>query len=257
MKAALTLFTLMLLARPETVPAPPSIPDEKGSIVVSAAQGSQRWTADWTMEPSQENGRRAVRFTETGRGEYSSYDGPIAWRLEAVWTADGGFHPLRFEKTVTDMSGRVIATERKTFDTAKGTAEFERKRQGRAPESRRLPVPADTLAPEGIAGILRFLPFEHWHPQTMHLFTNEPRLYQLKIEMRGKERVTTPAGSFDCYKIELVPELGALNLFRGFLPKAYFWFAASPPHFWVKYEGPENGPGTPRIVMDLKSYQPK
>jgi len=118
-------------------------------------------------------------------------------------------------------------------------------------------APDDTLATEGIAGILRFLPFDHWEPQKMHLFSNEPKMYEVKLEMKGKERVKTPAGEFEAYKIELSPELGVLNLVKGLLPKAYFWFTVAAPHFWVKYEGPENGAGTPSIVMQLNTYKPE
>ena len=66
----------------------------------------------------------------------------------------------------------------------------------------------------------------------------------MKIELRGKEKIKTPAGAFECYKIELVPQLGILNVVRPFAPKAYFWFTVSPPHFWVRYEGPEAGPSS-------------
>ena len=128
---------------------------------------------------------------------------------------------------------------------------------GQQPESRQFSVPADTLEPEGIAGILRFLPFDHLHSESIHLFTNEPHLYEAKLELRGRERVKTPAGDYECYKLELVPQLGALNVFRTFLPKAYFWFTVAPPHFWVRYEGPENGAGTPHVTMELKTYQQK
>ena len=61
----------------------------------------------------------------------------------------------------------------------------------------------------------------------------------------------TPAGEFECYKLEMLPHLGVLNVVRYFYPKAFFWFTVAPPHFWVRYEGPENGPGTPEIVMEL------
>jgi hypothetical protein len=242
---------------PVAIPAPPTIPHEKGSIVVSAAGKSQRWTASWTMEPAQVNGRRAVHFTEVGRGQYSGYPQPIAWTTDAIWMADGSFRPLRSEKTITDTNGRRLATESKTFDPVKGTIQFEKKREGAPADTEQFAAPADTLVPEGIAGILQFLPFEHWEPAKMHLFSNEPKMYEVKLVMKGRERVQTPGGEYECYKIELVPELGALNLFRSFLPKAYFWFSVAPPHFWVKYEGPENGAGTLQIAMELKTYEPQ
>ena len=64
-----------------------------------------------------------------------------------------------------------------------------------------------------------------------------------------------PAGEFECYKVELVPGLGVLNLFRFAIPKAYFWFTVDPPHYWVRYEGLENGRGTPQVVMELTTLE--
>src|SRR5262249_45758146 len=107
------------------------------------------------------------------------------------------------------------------------------------------------------AGILRFLPFDHMHSSAIHFLSNEPRLYEMRIAMRGKERIKTPVGEFECYQVELIPNLGVLNVIRSFAPKARFWFSASSPHFWVRYEGPENGAGSPDIVMTLKDYQPE
>ncbi len=252
----LPLTLLAFLLAGSEVSAPQSIPHERGSIVVSDEHNAERWTAEWTMEPTLEGGRPAVRFTETGRGHYSPYSQPVQWELEAVWSAEGSFHPLRFQKTIKDLNGRQVSTERKSFSLAKGTAQFDRKGGTGASENREFRVPPDTLTVEGIAGVLRFLPFENWRPLTIHFLTNEPRLYEMRVVMRGKERVKTPAGEFECYRIELIPNLGMLNVVRSLLPKARFWFSASSPHFWVRYAGPENGRGSPEIVMNLKSYQP-
>jgi Protein of unknown function (DUF3108) len=239
------------LAMLSMLPAPSTIPRDRGSLIVSDKSG-QRWNAQWTMEPWREAGLPAVRFTEIGQGRYSPYVSPVSWSLEAVWTADGSLRPLRFDKTITDAQGHTIAREQKNFDVAKGTVRFERTRPGRSPETKQISIPPDTLTVEGVAGVLRFLPFENWRPFMAHFLTNEPQLYEIKFQMRGKERVKTSAGEFECYKIELVPQLGLLNALRPFLPRAYFWFSVEVPHFWVRYEGPENGQGTPQIVMELK-----
>jgi hypothetical protein len=239
------------------IPAPPRIPREQGSIVVSDQHGVQRWTAEWTMEPTRESGKPAVRFTETGRGHFSPYTQPIQWKIEAIWIADAAFYPLRFEKTVSDLKGRVITTEHKSFDPGRHVVRFERKGDALPPVTKNLQAPQDTLTVEGIAGILRFLPLDHWRPLTVHFLTGEPRIYEMKVEMRGKERVKTTAGEFECYRIEMLPSLGVLNVLHAFVPKAQFWFSASEPHFWVRYEGPENGRGSPQVVMELKTYQPE
>jgi hypothetical protein len=239
------------------ISAPPAIPREQGSIVVSDQHGAERWTAEWTMEPAREDSLPAVHFTENGRGRLYPYTTPVQWKIDSVWTANREFHPLRFEKTVTDTKGRTIMTERKTFDAMHHTAKFEREGTALRPIRKDLHVPEDTLTVEGIAGILRFLPFDHWQPATVHFLSNDPHLYEMKVELRGKERIKTPAGEFECYRLELVPDLGMLNLARGFLPKAQFWFSTSQPHFWVRYEGPESGRGSPEIVMNLQTYKPK
>jgi hypothetical protein len=258
MKVGMTLLLSIILAAlmtPESVSAPPSIPRESGSIVVSEQHHNQRWTAEWTMQPAVENGRSAVRFTEVGRGYYSPYTQPIKWSVTAIWSADNSFYPLRSERTITDMNGKPIGSERKTFDPAKHTARFERKRENGAVETRDFPAPADTVTVEGIAGILSFMPLDGWKPSSIHFLTNEPRLLEMKVQMKGKERIKTPAGEFECYRVELVPDLGVLNIVRSFAPKAQFWFSTSPRHFFVRYEGPENGAGSPHVVMELKDYQ--
>jgi Protein of unknown function (DUF3108) len=247
---------LLLFFRFEKIDAPRTIPKESGSIAVAGSGKAQRWTAEWTMEPALESGRPAVHFTEVGRGQYSGFTGQVSWKTDAFWAADRALQPLRSEKIVRDANGRVIDTERKIFDPAKGTVHFERQWEGQS-EARQFSVPSDTLEPEGIAGVLRFLPFEHLRSESIHLFTNEPRLYEMKAELRGRDQVKTASGEYECYKIELVPQLGALNVLHALLPKAYFWFTVAPPHFWVRYEGPENGAGTPHITMELKTYEPK
>src|SRR5215471_19325482 len=218
----LALILAFVLVEPDSVPVPNVIPREKGSIEVSGSGKARRWTAEWTMEPATEKGLPAVHFTEVGRGQYSGFTEPVSWTIDALWSADRVFRPLRFEKTVKNSSGQIIATERKTFDPVRGSVDFERKREGHSTETRHVATPADTLAPEGIVGIMRFLPFDHWRPTTVHLFSNEPKLYEMKIEMRRREHVKTPAGDLDCYKVEFVPQLGALNLVKGLFPKAIF-----------------------------------
>ena len=251
----LTLLLGLLVAGADAVKAPPMISREKGSVTSTDKDGVVRWTADWTMEPWKERGERAVRFTERGRGRYTPFQQDVQWSLEAVWTAENTFSPVRVEKTFTDASGHTLATEKKTFDKAMSSARFETTQKDGASQTKSIPVTPGTLVIEGIAGVLRFLPFDRWQPFTTRLMTNDGQVYRMKLELRGKERITTPAGAFECYKVQLVPELGVLNVLRSFAPKAYFWFTVSPPHFWVRYEGPETGPSSPKIVMELKTYE--
>jgi hypothetical protein len=245
------IFILFLLLGADLVKAPAAVPTDSGGVVVSAKSGHVHWTANWTMAPEEREGRKVVRFTEHGQGRISAFPNDVKWSLEAVWSAETSFQPLEFEKIISSLDGSRLLTERKSFDPAKGVVQFTRQFSNGRSETKSLSTPSDTLAVEGIAGVLRFLPFESVRSFPAHLLSNEPRVYDVTLETRGKESIKTPAGEFECYKIEVVPHLGALNLFRPFFPKTFFWFAAAPPHFWVRYEGPENGPGTPVIVMEL------
>jgi len=114
------------------------------------------------------------------------------------------------------------------------------------PRLERCSTPADTLLVDGIAGILRALPFPQSRPFSAHLLTHEPKVYDVTFEMRGKEKVQTATGAVECYKIELVPHLGVLNVFRFLYPRTYFWFSTSSAHTWVRYEGLESGPALPK-----------
>jgi len=208
------------------------------------------------MERAGGPGQRTVRFTEKGGGRYSGFDREVRWNIETTWTIDAGFRPTKSERTVTDIAGKPLLRERKSFNFAKGIVDIEREDLATGNQSRRsLSIPADTLTVDGIAGALRSLPFERSRPVELHLLSNEPRLYDVSLEIRGRERVRTPAGQFECYKVELRPGLGILNLFGFLVPKAYFWFTVDPPNYWVRYEGPENGSGTPQVVMELATFE--
>jgi len=250
-------LTALLLLIPVAIQlkAPAAVPTDHGAVVTSTTKGERRWSADWTMSPWTIGDKKAVRFTETGKGFYSPFKEEVRWTLESIWLADGDFFPLRFEKTVYDSQGRTISVVKKSFDRASGKVKFERRNEKGDTDTTTFPAAPDILTIEGIAGVLQFFPFEKsGSPGALHghLLSNEPDIYDVTIESRGMERVKTSAGEINCYKLELVPHLGLLNVMKVFYPKTYFWFSVTEPHKWVRYQGLENGPGTPEIVMEAR-----
>jgi hypothetical protein len=255
LRFAIAVIALLPVSPTELLKPPPSSNSEKGASIATTKGGGVRWRSEWTMEKSILDGRRIVRFTERGSGLYSPFERDVRWNTESVWSADEAFRPRTIERVVTDSAGRVLLKERKSFQFDKGVVEIEQQNRPDGPASKRsLKIPSDTLAVDGVAAALRSLPFGS-RPFQIHLLSNEPKLYDVSLEVRGRERVRTPAGEFECYKVELVPDLGALSLLRFAAPKVYFWFTVDPPHFWVRYEGPENGRGTPEIVMNLAGFE--
>lgn len=49
----------------------------------------------------------------------------------------------------------------------------------------------------------------------------------------GTETVTVPAGTFDCYKLEVSASGG---LIKRVASKYYFWYDKKPPYQFVKYQ---------------------
>src|ERR1051326_7397543 len=196
------VFVAALSVSPELLKSPSDIHSDRGSIVATETNGRPRWTANWTMDPTVAGQRRAVKFTETGRGRYSPFSSEVQWVVDSLWKADGYYKPLRVVRTFRDTAGKVLLNETKVFDEAASVVRVERFANG-APESKNVSVPPDTIAVDGIAAVLRSLPFNSGRFLT-HLFSNEPRLYEVSIETHGRERVRTPAGEFDCYRGDVV-----------------------------------------------------
>ena len=87
---------------------------------------------------------------------------------------------------------------------------------------------------------------------TCEILTGKPASYSILFKHEEIEDVTTPAGTFSCHRLRLIPDLGILTwLGKLIAPTIYLWFTVEPPHNWIKYSGPESGPGTPGVVIEL------
>ena len=243
------IYLLFIIAN--VIQVPVNLTPQKGSSSTTSKDKRSGWEAMWGMEELRVQGKKAVRFTEKGAGRLSTYPNEVRWSVESVWLAENSFRPLDTEKTITSPDGKVLLLERKHFDHVKGTVRLERTTAGAKPETKTLDVPKDTLAIEGLAGVLRFANIPKSRSLSAHVLTNEPEVYSVSFEWRNEENVTTAAGEFHCWKVEMVPHLGLLNVLRPFVQKTYFWFTVAAPYNWIRYQGPESGPGTPEVVMSL------
>lgn len=59
------------------------------------------------------------------------------------------------------------------------------------------------------------------------------KMWKAYAKYLGEEKVTVPAGAFDCYKLELGASGG---LIKRFTSEYYFWFENKPPYRFVKYQ---------------------
>lgn len=235
---------------------PPLSTKEEGSMVTYYKDGGKRWEGKWVMEEFEEGGERKFRLTMNARGLTSPFTRDMKWQTVSVWKAETSFTPVEAVTEIKDMRGKLVMTEKLILNPANGTVTFVRKDyEGDSSLNKQFEITPDLLIVDGIVIALRSLPFNTGESVKTQFLTNEPELYNVEFKQAGIEKVQTPEREVECYKVELVPKLGVLNLFKAFFPKTYFWFTVAPPHSWVKYEGFENGRDTPEVVMEVTSFK--
>lgn len=252
--AALILSALPVHAEPFKVP--PMSVKESGTMIVDYKDGGTKWTADWTAEQFTQNGENFLKITFKGKGLLYPFSENATWVSESIFKAQDSFYPISTTSTVKNMSGVIINTDKKTLDLELGTATFEREDfKGDDSLKEIYDFTPDTLIMEGVFMALRTLPFQSGDDLKAGLLSNEPELYNVEFKQRGIEKLTTSEGEIECYKVELVPKLGVLGVFKVFFPKTYFWFTVAPPHSWVKYMGYENGRNSPEVIINVVNFQ--
>jgi hypothetical protein len=244
--------TVLLIATPvqQRLNSPPmSAASEQGAAIAQARDGTVRWKNRWTMEKTSVEGQPVIRFSEHGEGIRSRFPQPVSWTILSTWSTDRPPRPLRAESTYVDAGGRMLLQENRSFDWTRGQMRFEQTAADGGRREEVLRVQTDALMADGIAGILRGLDFTTRKPVVAHVIGNDLKIYEVSFEVRGKEQIQTASGSVEAFKVELVPHLGVLDLFRFLYPKTYFWLRVEAPHTWLRYEGLEDGPGSPEIVL--------
>jgi hypothetical protein len=138
-------------------------------------------------------------------------------------TADG-----KFELDITVKNGRQYMV-----------SEFKNKTKDKDIEH-----PADGYNGVTMPFYLRGFPFgkkNEVNPQiTVPVLPDKPlwvwKMWSSNVKFMGEERVTVPAGTFDCYKLEV--SAGSWVI-RRLTSKYYFWYTKEPPHRFVKFQDEE------------------
>jgi hypothetical protein len=230
---------------------------EEGSFATYYKEGGKRWEGKWTMEKYEEEGETKVRIVMNARGLTSPFSKDMEWEAVSVWKeAEGKFVPVEAETVFKDTGGNVKMTENVTVDESGGGVLFTRKdHDGGESTTETFEAPPELLVVDGMVVALRALPFASGDTFETEFLSNEPEMYDVEFKQKGIEVIKTPEGEIECYKVELVPKLGVLNVFKVFFPKTYFWFTKAPPHRWVRYEGLEKGRDTPHVIMEVTRFK--
>lgn len=205
---------------------------------IDKATGQALWQCTLTVQKA--NG--FIFTEEKGVGiwgkdrTYKNWDARSYFKLEGT-----KLMPYQVEVIIKDQNGSVVQSIKKSYDS-KNQVVYCRI-DGRM---KTLTFDPDMIDKEEMGVCISSYDFERKPDMSFHLMTNEPARYKMTLKYLGTETMN----NLPCHKLQLVPDLGALNVIGSLVPKTYFWMEVAPPHDFVRYEGLESGLGTPYIVME-------
>lgn len=240
----------------DRIPLPPLGTKEQGEYRAREVGSSEElWRTRWAFTQEKVNGRPIIDLHEDGRRIRDSVVPPtwtVRMRLD-LWGAaprlsstrearDGAGRPTHVEQREFDYAGRAGRVT--TTDLATGEVDVQSVR-----------LTLQSVTGELLPAALRLLPAAPDRRQRFELVTRGGTVIGLQAKVAGRERLDVPAGSFECFKVELDPT-GFLGLLADLmLPRLYMWQTVAAPHFWVKYQGPEGGLGSRQIVRELVRFE--
>jgi len=220
--------------------------------------GKVIWQASWSVNKTHKDGKDIVKITERGKGKYNDSPQDVKWVMETSLIP--GNNPLILEtiRTTRDSGNDELWRRNKIFDYPNRKLIAEQFEYGKLKKRKTAHLPGTiTFTSDILAIFLRGYDFGASQPFDFYIFSSEAKLFRIQAQVVGTETVRVPAGEFECYKMELILDLGVVNVLTKYiLPKTYMWFSKEQPHSWVKFEGLESGIGSPYVVMELLKYTP-
>ncbi len=236
---------------------PPMAAAEEGEYRArDARSGRELWRTQWVVGRTTQDGRTQIRVREDGKGQRGS-DAVTTWTVHIVLDISAEDTRLTSLREVRDLSGQLLEVERRDFDYASGSGRVTTTdgRTGRI-QSRSFPLTPDSIGVEVLANDLRRLPELPDQQMRFTLITRDGKAHGMLAKIVGRESVEVPAGSFECYRVELAPT-GLVGIVADLLlPRMYMWHTVTAPHVWVKFQGVEGGPGSPEIIRELVRFTP-
>jgi len=126
-------------------------------------------------------------------------------------------------------------------------------------------LPPDTVHMATFPFFFRTLDFEA--EEKKHVFNlgaDRSFVFRVYVTVKDKEDITTPAGTFECYKAELIPNFVDIipykilaKMIGRFFPPYKLWYSVEEPHYMVQAEGVPGMPGTPKQLVQLVKHKIK
>ncbi len=259
----LTIVALVGLCGASTAGASPRSrwpsPLEKGAYrAIIASTGQILWHVNWETRVTEDRGRTEVSILEQGQGQPWRYKELITWEKRMVFEPDPWMRVESLQGVRWTSDGKVLSEVDLKLDPLREEFTYVDSDAGRKPVSAVFRWKPQTLPDELLFYWARTLPFDEsalGRPAAAQctLVVSPTRRFQMDARVRGTEVITTPAGTFSCYRVELSPRL--MGPLKAMAPKMSLWCATESPHYWVRYQGPVGGPGSPQAIIELVRFE--
>jgi len=191
------------------------------------------------------DGKTYLRLTEDGSGQYGNDKKFKTWHAESgdlyennTMTPRSSYFEFKDKDEVT------VGLMKTVFDQKEGIIKCKLLN-----EKKEFEFKDGLIDKNGLGTAMMNFPYERKKDFVFPMLTNEPAFYNMTLVNKGIDVLTVGSRTIECYKVQMIPDLGFLGIFAPFVPKTYFWYKAAYPHEFMRYEGLESGLNTPYIVM--------
>lgn len=220
-------------------------PKAKSIKCFNKDDGKYLWQYVTKAQTMEVDGKVMLKLTEDCKGLWGKkYE--RNWKSESYYAYEGGrVVPDRATLTFYDLAGKIVDKLEKKYSSKDGKVYCLKNG-----EKKGFDFEEDLIDKEVLGVCLMNYPYGRKEDFEFHMMTNEPAHYKMTMVNRGIDVLTTNGHTVECYKLQMIPDLGFLGIFAPFVPKTYFWYEVKAPHEFVRYEGLESGLNTPYIVME-------
>jgi hypothetical protein len=121
-------------------------------------------------------------------------------------------------------------------------------RGGTKRKEHRLPPDKELAVDGSLLALMRFFPFDEGKKWNLFMVDFSGYSITVTVLQKGREKITVPAGEFECYRLLTVVNIPVLK------PKIAYWLGTQKPNFLVKHQG-KRGPFTPSYTTSLVSFE--
>lgn len=253
---SLGLFGIGLIGIPESTAWPTT--RERGSYQARVAStGKILWDTSWEATRVQEEDRSVVEIQEQGQGQPLAYQEPILWEKRMVMQITPQLLVRSMQGSRWNRQGKLLSRLDFQVDPIRQRILYQDGEPNQPSAHVTLPLTPQTVPDELLFHWVRTLAFDRKPAGECLLVASPTRRFRMRAFVRGTEEITTPAGTFSCHRVELVPRLGPLEILpvKRLVPKVTLWCSVEPPHFWVRYQGPVGGSGSPQAIIELTRFE--